>query len=95
MGPPVPAEHIVGFPQVHKSFISIVISNIFILFVGPGNELQRRPEDHLQHIILFQVLFYLIVPGSVHVFCMSQIGTVKPDICHGIQSFKGKEHPGI
>ena len=55
MGPPVPAEHIVGFPQMHKSFISIVISNIFILFVGPGNELQRRPEDHLKHIILFQV----------------------------------------
>ena len=95
MGAPVPAEHIVGFAQVHKSFVSILISDIFILFVGLGNELQRRAEDHLEHIILFQILFYLIVPGSVHVFCMSQIGSVKPDIRHSIQSFKGKEHPGI
>src|SRR5699024_8861627 len=95
VGPPVPAEDIVGCPPVRKSLIGIVNSNICMLVVRPDKELQRRPDDHLQHTMLAQVLSYRRGPGSVHVFCTSQIGTVKPDIRHGTQSFKGKEHPGI
>ena len=98
---PVPAEHIVGFSQMHKSFICIFVPDISILFIGPGNKLQRRMEYYSQNILFFpQKICDLVFPCPVHVAGFSQEAAVQIYGSQCIQTLKpqnlfpvGKEFP--
>ena len=91
-GPPVPAEHAVGFPESGAALHRIgAVHGKRIFFVGIINIVHRRPKNHAKLVSLgFQKLLHIKLPLPVHVFRVAEMGSVEINFSQCVNAVKMK-----
>ena len=92
MRAPVPSEHIVGFPEMHESLVSIVIPDIAVLLICLSDISERGMKLHVQCVFsLPQTVCDVVFPDTVHIAGVSQELPVQVYGCAGVQPVKRKQ----
>ena len=91
--PPIPAEHVMRFSQMHKSFVCIFVPHCLEHLKRFRYPFVGRMEIYLQFIVfILQVFFHIEFPYAVRIERFPQFPAIEHNVRNCIQAVKTQEH---